>query len=199
MQPNIKTYFRLILFFFIYFFINAETVPPNADILFWLKNRPLMFSDFKGNPQEDYINFGNRTSENIIHKLGTISKSIDLTYINSHGSTTFNIYAGMNTKDSWIKNKNDTITLKHEQGHFDICEIYARILRRDIKKAKTIDEAKKIYENISEAENIEQDKYDQINTFELGGITKTWKDTIYNRLKILEVFQKPIVIVPIYK
>ena len=158
-----------------------------------------MFSDFKGNPQEDYINFGNRTSENIIHKLGTISKSIDLTYINSHGSTTFNIYAGMNTKDSWIKNKNDTITLKHEQGHFDICEIYARILRRDIKKAKTIDEAKKIYENISEAENIEQDKYDQVNTFELGGITQTWKDTIYNRLKILEVFQKPIVIVPIYK
>ena len=130
MQPNIKTYFRLILFFFIYFFINAETVPPNADILFWLKNRPLMFSDFKGNPQEDYINFANRTSENIIHKLGTISKSIDLTYINSHGSTTFNIYAGMNTKDSWIKNKNDTITLKHEQGQLMKLKRFMKIFQK---------------------------------------------------------------------
>ena len=97
----------------------------------------------------------------------------------------------MNKSLSWIRNINDTITLKHEQGHFDICEIYARILRREIKKATSVSEAQTIFNNISDEENLEQDKYDSENTFVLGGITAKWKNDINDRLKLLESYKKP--------
>lgn len=36
------------------------------------------------------------------------------------------IYAGVNTKQSWIKDRKDLPLIDHEQGHFDIAEIFAR-------------------------------------------------------------------------
>jgi len=168
-------------------------------ILFWNKNRRLSFSDFKGAPAAVDSPSIKTNKTYPAHQFGVISKSIDVKLVSKGGKTTFTIYAGMNQNRSWIRNSNDSVTLKHEQGHFDICEIYARILRREIKKAKTHAEANDMFNKISDDENIEQDAYDNENHFELGGITAKWQNLIQEKLTALDAYQNPIVVLPIYK
>lgn len=163
-----KYVFHLFVYSIIFLSIFAFKIPKD-DILYWTKNKRLSFSDFLGTPgkEDSVINH----QQKLTHTFGTISKSIDLKYLTKQGKTIFTIYAGMNKKLSWIRNYDDSITLKHEQAHFDICEMYARKLRRDTKKVKSLIEAKDLYNKISEEENEEQDSFDKENTFISGGIT----------------------------
>ena len=193
-----KIFYFIISFCFFIMFYSAK---PKAEggKLYWKNGYRLTFDNFKGIPTLEDTMLHKTSSTSSTHKLGTISKSIDVKLNSKSGKTTFQIYAGMDEFNSWIKNKNDTISLSHEQGHFDICEIYARILRREIKKAKTLEEANMMFNKISDDENIEQDKYDNENTFELGGITNNWKESIKKRLSELNAYQNPIIILGIYK
>lgn len=45
------------------------------------------------------------------------------------------IYAYFNTQDSWVKSKTDT-GLIHEQGHFNIAELYSRKLKKYLSSKK---------------------------------------------------------------
>lgn len=163
------------------------------DILNWSQSHRLTFEDFKGKPTQSDTTLHELTPKMLTHKLGAIIKSIDVHLLTERNKTTFTIQAGMKQDLSWIKDYGDTIELKHEQGHFDICEIYARILRRDIKNAKSLSEAKELYEKTSEDEEAEQDNYDKDNTYQVGGITIEWEEKISNRLKELEAYKNPIV------
>ena len=87
--------------------------------------------------------------------------------------------------------------MNHEQGHFDICELYARVLRRDIRKAKSLAEAKDIYEKTIASEESEQDNYDEENTYGSGGITLEWKNKIAGNLKQLDLYKQIVVTLPI--
>lgn len=173
--------------------LNSQTIKKDDDIIYWTKDYRLTFADFKGDPNKEDTTSYHGNSNKSIHNLGIINKSIDIQFQTKAGIATFEIYAGMNKRLSWIKNSNDTITLKHEQGHFDICEIYSRVLRREIKKAASLTEAKNIFDKISDEENLEQDRYDKENTFELGGITSYWSNTIIKRLNELDSYQYPVV------
>lgn len=135
----------------------------------------------------------------LTHKLGAIIKSIDVHLMTERCKTTFTIQAGMKQSLSWIKVYCDTIELKHEQGHFDICEIYVRILRRDIKNAKSLSEAKEIYEMTSADEKTKQDNYEKDNTYQGGGITSDWEEKISNRLKELDAYKNSVIRLLIYK
>lgn len=174
---------------------NAQSLQ-NASKFFWSENHRLTISDFKGIPAKDDTVLQNVSPNLWTHKLSAITKSIDVSLNTEKNKTTFTIRAGMLPEFSWIKDPGDTIELKHEQGHFDICEIYARMLRRDIKKALTLDEAKSIYEKISTEEETEQDAYDLVNTFQAGGITADWKEKIASRLEALKAFKNPVIILP---
>lgn len=184
---------------FFILFIVAFTAQKEDDILFWTENHRLTFDDFQGKPEQSDTTLYESSPNMMTHKLGAIIKSIDVHLSTQRGKTVFTIYAGMQKNQSWIKYPGDSITLSHEQGHFDICEIYARILRRDIQRAKSLSEAKDIYEKVSADEENEQDKYDEENTFQSGGITDAWRDKILNRLKELEAFNKPVITIPIDK
>ena len=189
--------FYVPLFCFIILSISSSFL--EAGFLFWNKNHRLDFADFKGFPTASDTTLLKTDKMYTTHKLGSISKSIDVKLVNKSGKTTFTIYAGMNQNDSWIKNTNDSLTLKHEQGHFDICEIYARMLRKEIKNVKSLAEANILYTKISNDENAEQDIYDKENTFQLGGITPKWQESIIERLKVLDAYENPVIILPIYK
>jgi hypothetical protein len=171
----------------------------DGGILFWNKNFRLGFDNFKAVPTVNDTSMIRTGKIYSAHRLGVISKSIDVKLINKGGKTTFTIYAGMNQNQSWIRNTGDTVTLKHEQGHFDICEIYARMLRKEIKNAKSLTEAKEIFDKISDDENIEQDAFDNENSFQLGGVTAKWQKFIKEKLIALDAYQNPIIILPIYK
>lgn len=169
------------------------------DILYWSQSHRLTFEDFKGKPTQSDTTLHELTPKMLTHKLGAIVTSIDVHFLNERNKTTFTIQAGMKQGSSWIKDYGDTIELKHEQGHFDICEIYARILRRDIKKARSLAEAKDIYEKTSADENAEQEQYDKDNTYQAGGITPDWEQKIYFLLNELDAYKNPVVILLIDK
>lgn len=179
--------------------LNSQPVQPDDDILYWTKTSRLIFSDFQGKPGQEDTTLYEASPKILTHKLGSIIKSIDVHLVTESGKTIFTIYAGMKKKLSWIKDYGDTISLKHEQGHFDICEIYTRIFRRDIKNAKSLSEAKAIFDKVSTDEELEQDNYDKDNTFQLGGITKDWSEKIITRLKELEPYSNSVVTLAIYK
>jgi hypothetical protein len=177
-------------------FVLLACMPPaeplTDDVQYWTEGRRLSFEDFKGQPAQIDTSQQVRTSQNTItHRYGTIVTALDVLVRNENGKTTFTIRAAMDKKNSWIRIKEDTITLKHEQGHFDIAEIYARMLRRDIRIAKTLKESEIIYNNVMEAENREHDAYDRENTFELGGTTNAWTAKISKRLQQMAAYRQP--------
>ena len=187
----------LCLSFFIV--LDSQIIQQDDDILYWTKNHRLTFADFQGKANKEDTTLHETSAKMLIHKLGSIIKSIDVHLVTERGKTAFTIYAGMKKKSSWIKDYGDTISLKHEQGHFDICEIYVRILRRDIQNAKSLSEAKEIFDKVSNDEELEQDNYDKENTFQLGGITADWSEKIIFRLKELESYNNPVVTLAIDK
>lgn len=161
------------------------------DILYWTKSQRLTFTDFQGKPGPGDTALREASAKTITHKLGSITKSIDVQYKTERGKTVFTIQAGMKKSLSWIKNPGDSISLRHEQGHFDICEIHTRMFRRDIQKAGSLAEARELFDKATAAEEQEHSHYDRENTFQLGGITKEWSERIRNRLAQLEAYSQP--------
>ena len=197
MYQILKRIILIIPWIGIYVKVSAQVLQQGDEILYWTKNNQLTLDDFRGLPSREDTILSGVSTKNMTHKLGAIIKGIDVLIKTEQGKTVFTIRAGMKKNLSWIKNYGDTISLKHEQGHFDICEIYARILRRDIKRAKSLSEAKEMFEKTTSDEEIEQGNYDKVNTFQSGGITPNWKQKILNRLKELESYKKAVVVVPI--
>ncbi len=176
--------------------LNAQPKQDDNNILYWTKDHRLTFDDFEGKPNRQDTTLRIHSPTILTHKLGAIIKSINVHLITEGGKTTFIIHAAMKKNLSWIKDKGDTISLSHEQGHFDICEIYARILRRDIKHARSLLKAKEIYEQTSYNEEVEQDNYDKENSYQAGGITMGWKERIFCRLRELEQYADVTVTLP---
>jgi hypothetical protein len=160
------------------------------EIIFLQPGKRLSFSDFKAAGKMG--NSINDTPANI-HKFGVIVKGIDVQLVTENNKTIFTIYAGMIPRLSWIKNQGDSITLNHEQGHFDICEIYSGRLRRDIRKVASMAEAKILYNKLSVEEEAEQDIYDKENLYSNGGITPGWRKKIERDLLFLKQFQQPVI------
>jgi hypothetical protein len=87
--------------------------------------------------------------------------------------------------------------LKHEQIHFDICELYARKLRQkftetNFAKVKSLDnETTKMYTKISSELFKEEEKYDKDTEHGLNSAKqKIWDADIKAKLKELEAFSK---------
>lgn len=181
------TLFSLLIFFKLF----SQVTGNNTDILYWSQNHRLSFDDFKGKPTRNDTTAHEVNPKILTHRLGAIIESIDVHLLTEQNKTIFTIKAGMKQSASWIKDYGDTAELKHEQGHFDICEIYSRILIRDIRKAKSLAEAKEIYEQVSADEDAKQKEYDNENTYQLGGIKPDWEEWISNQLNELKDFWNP--------
>lgn len=87
----------------------------------WSSSRKLAWSDFLGTPDSNDENAA-LTCSNINFKFG-------------YGSTgfTYSISCRFDKRQSWGRIKNDYV-LAHEQGHFDIAEVYARKLSKALKE-----------------------------------------------------------------
>lgn len=193
-----KFYFT-VLFFCVVMQLYAQKPASGNGILYWSQNRELTFADFKGTPSQHDTTLHQVSTAISVHKLSAIITGIDVQLLTRDDKTTFTIRAAMKQNLSWLKDTGDSILLKHEQGHFDICEINARLLRRDIKTSKSLSQAREIYERISAKEEEEHDRYDVDNTYANGGITKEWNDFIATKLKELELYKNPVVTMPFNK
>lgn len=161
------------------------------DRLLWSSHKTLGFEDFKGDAAKDE-KYNNLPDMDVLAK---ITKTILVQQKVRNTMAKFRIYATMYPENSWIRAGGDTASLRHEQGHFDICEIYARLLRKEIVRARSMDEAKKMFFRITYQEQLEQNWFDADNSGTDDGISEFWTNRIKTRLRELEAYKSPVVYV----
>ena len=91
----------------------------DEDSIKWQEDRRLTWDDFKAAPQK----LGNTAAMTTTH--------LGFSYSVTNGTVAYKIDCRFEKTKSWGLVKNDWI-LRHEQGHFDIAEIFARKLNQSI-------------------------------------------------------------------
>ncbi|QEC67128.1 hypothetical protein FRZ67_07425 [Panacibacter ginsenosidivorans] len=91
------------------------------DTINWRPSYKLTWQDFRAKPDE-------------ASEFGALSDcSISYSFIYKDDSLSFKIASLFTRSKSWLKFRDDTILLKHEQGHFDINELFTRKLKKAFK------------------------------------------------------------------
>jgi hypothetical protein len=125
----------------------------NEELLNWSADRKLRWSDYKASPDP----------ENDAAASTTTYLSIE--YNMKNGEFGYKIESRFSKDLSWGRHKSDYI-LAHEQGHFDIAEIFARKLHKNMQeyvfnKRTYQTDLKKIYQDILDEKEKMQDDYDR--------------------------------------
>jgi hypothetical protein len=123
------------------------------ELLRWNANKRLNWSDYKATPNPDS------------DAAASTSTILSIEYKMSSSSFGYVIKSYFSKTRSWGLHKTPYI-LSHEQGHFDIAEIFARKLHKEMSNyvfnKKTYQkELKKIYAEISEEKDEMQNEYDK--------------------------------------
>jgi predicted secreted Zn-dependent protease len=118
----------------------------------WNVNRRLTWNDFKGKPDPTTGN------------AALTSTSINIDYSYNSKELKFSIRCQFDPTKSWGRVRNSHI-LGHEQAHFDIAEIHARLLYKLVKeykfKASSVNEdIAAIYESVMQKHHEMQSQYD---------------------------------------
>ncbi len=130
-----------------------KTIFDNSEFIKWDKNRPLTWNDFLASP---------KTNSSVV---ATTSTQVSIEFFKKNNTLTYRITCRFAKKESWVAVKNDHI-LKHEQGHFDIAEIFARKLNKAIrehiaKNPGNIKDIDLIYKNLMDQKDHFQNRYDE--------------------------------------
>lgn len=125
----------------------------NEEVLEWNTARRLTWADYKAspNPQSD--------------AAASTTTYLGIDYNITSTSFSFKIYSRFSKTRSWGLHKTSYI-LSHEQGHFDIAEIFARKLNKKMSEykfnKKTYEkDLKKIYEDVTKEKVETQNQYDK--------------------------------------
>jgi hypothetical protein len=106
--------------------LNDDTVIVNENNIIWHITRKLAWKDFKGNPPSV-----SETNASASTNCGFDVSAQSDSNMNLIAVSIRNIFYG---NKSWVRfDKRDmTKLLEHEQAHFDLCEVYARRLRKRV-------------------------------------------------------------------
>lgn len=131
---------------------RAVSERDDEDRIEWSATRKLTWDDFKGAPDPSSPN------------AALTNSTINIEYGYDKSGLKHLIRCGFNKSKSWVKTKNDYI-LNHEQLHFDIAEVHARMLHKEIKEyrfnSRTVDaDISAIYNRIVKAHTNTQRQYD---------------------------------------
>jgi hypothetical protein len=164
--------------------VSLVFVPASDENLIeWNASRKLSWSDFKGTPNPASTNAA-LTNSSITVEFGYNEKGL-----------THSIKCRFNKSLSWVRVKNDYI-LKHEQGHFDIAEIHARLLHRALLEysfnSKSVsDDINKIYSATMEKHVQMQKLYDLETNHSLDSAQqRSWNNKIASRLEENEKYKE---------
>lgn len=97
---------------------------PVEDKISWNEKYKLKWSDFRALPDSN--------------SFASAASSIIITYsvIKKDSTYTIKVFCYFLRSSSWTWEKDDCLLLKHEQGHFDIAELFARKFRKAISGKK---------------------------------------------------------------
>jgi len=139
-------------------FLTFSPIFAKAQLIEWSEDRPLTWQDFKGRP--DYkTGWGGVTFRNILY-------SYNCEFRDSVYKITFNIKSVFDTQKSWVKRAQmaNDYALSHEQGHFDINELFARKMaaafHSTVYSSNYKEEIKAIFDKYWAALNAMEAKYD---------------------------------------
>lgn len=108
----------------------------------------------------------------------------------------YDVYAYFNRQKSWKREQTDDLLL-HEQLHFDIAELYARKIRQEIARLKSldvndVDKVNAAVRLLLEESNRIDIQYDAETLHgSLPKKQKYWSDKVKSDLEALDVFKKP--------
>ena len=119
----------------------------------WSASRKLTWADYKAAPDPDSDAAASTTTY------------LGIDYNITSTSFSYKIESRFSKTHSWGSHKTDYV-LSHEQGHFDIAEIFARKLNKKMSEYKfdkrTYEkELKKIYEDVTKEKTETQNQYDK--------------------------------------
>jgi len=172
---------KLLLQFFFIAFLSPQFYGNNS-LIDWSADRRLTWDDFKARPDPNSPNAA-LTGTNI---------KFDFSYSSTEGFK-YHITCQFDKNSSWGRIKTDYI-LSHEQGHFDIAEIYARRLNKALKEykhdvSKANKEINKIYEKVMHELSAAQAQYDRETNFSIDKPEQIrWLIKISDELKSYEEY-----------
>lgn len=101
---------------------NSEVIPAvpakSSAFIPWSERKRLSWEDFSGEP----------TPDNHHHAL--TSTNMEMKAKCENNKLKFKVEAVFNPRESWSRNKKSAALLAHEQLHFDLTELHARMLRK---------------------------------------------------------------------
>jgi hypothetical protein len=155
----------------------------NSDELCWSKTRQLAWSDFQGKiPDSTVLSAG-------------ISVKLKLSYEINKKLISVKLICFVAKKESWYKDTSN-YALNHEQTHFNIGELTARMMRKQmdsLSKAKarlSIKEIKIVFESYSNKLKEMQDLYDNETNHSLNFDAEIrWENMIVEKLDKFKEFQ----------
>lgn len=160
------------------------------DTLHWEKNIPLKWKDYKGKATTGYQ----------IALTSTFWQEFITEYNDSIVIKIITVFDG---KSSWVLPfyVGDSILLTHEQGHFDISEVYARRFIKEISVRKWNKQKFKLdYENLykrynDSLENM-QSKYDKETNYHMNKIVQIkWTKLIDMWIRELALYEPKRVVI----
>lgn len=167
--------------------LMAFKLPPSGSEAYksyfnWSEGRKLVWDDFQGKPIANAA------------EVAMTASSVEFSYTSKGNQLNWEVHAKFYPKLSWSTKKKQTdYILQHEQLHFDITELYARTMRKqlsaEVKSVKDIDKLKKIGDDILKQWHDEQEKYDRETKHSVDAISQyRWNETIQRRLDELADF-----------
>lgn len=175
---------RLLIFIVALFFF-CFMPEDNNDKLVWNENRMLTWDDFRGKPAK---------------RLSAASTHYDIHKImeDKGGAAQMNVEAIFFRNKSWKKTNwiNDEVLI-HEQKHFDIVELFARKLRRNIQSRSytSYEHLKAVSDSLYDVNDKEMDKYQDLYDDETdasmdGDKQREWNKKVSDELTALSGWKK---------
>jgi len=172
-----------ILFLMITFFSKAQPATGNfKDFIYWKDSTKLTWNDFKA------------TAVTNAAEAAMTASSMEFSYNTKNTQLFWNVSVKFFPLLSWSKKSQQSdYILRHEQLHFDITELYARMLRKqlteNISSTKDIAKLKLINKTILQQWQNEQDKYDKETNHSINAIKQAeWNLSIQQQLNNLKNF-----------
>lgn len=158
---------------------NAQD--PKEELIKWTSSRQLSWNDYKGkvDPSSD--------------AAASTSTYLGIEYRISGNDFSYKISCSFSKNKSWGRFKNEYI-LSHEQGHFDITEIFARKLNKEMSEYKFSRDAykkdfAKIYDDVMDEKEKMQEQYDKETDFSRNKTRQAeWLKKIETMLEELNEF-----------
>lgn len=174
---------KFFIFFIPLLFLFSFMQKTEKEMVLWQEDRPLTWDDFKGKPERRFA--AASTSYDILKTVNKNSVEIKAVFFTQSSWK----------KPSWI---NDQV-LAHEQKHFDIVELYARKLRKQIKETKftSLEDLKSKVEILYDANDKAMDKYQDLYDEETDGSMngdkqREWQKKIIKEIEDLDAYKETL-------